>query len=250
MITISIVSHRHGQMVGNLLLDLDACCAADIEVILTLNVAEAAEVDTSRLAFPLQIVRNAAPRGFGGNHNAAFRLARGEHFCVVNPDIRIHANPFPALLDALRDPRLAIAAPVVRNAAGEIEDSARRFPTPAILLRKLGGVRPAPDYALTAPIVFPDWVAGMFMLFRREVFAALGGFDERYFLSYEDVDICARARSRGMEIALATAASVTHHAQRASRRNLQHALWHARSALRYFTRERPPRSTRRRPSAP
>lgn len=250
MITVSIVSHRHGEMVSSLLSDLGTCCATDIEVILTLNVAEAAEIDTSGLASPLQVVRNAAPQGFGGNHNAAFRLARGEYFCVVNPDIRIRANPFPALLEALRDPRVAVAAPVVRNPAGEIEDSARRFPTPSILLRKLGGARPAPDYALTAPIVFPDWVAGMFMLFRREAFSALGGFDERYFLYYEDVDICARARSRGMEIALATAASVTHHAQRASHRNLQHALWHARSALRYFTRARPPRSTRQRPSTP
>ncbi|MCC6611313.1 MAG: glycosyltransferase family 2 protein [Burkholderiales bacterium] len=136
----------------------------------------------------------------------------------------------------------------MRDPTGQVEDSARRFPTPATLLRKLASGQPALDYQLSAPVIFPDWVAGMFMIFRRDAFAALGGFDERYFLYYEDVDVCARARSHDMEIALVTNVSVVHHARRASRGDLRHALWHVRSALRYFAlggtpwrgRQRPP----------
>jgi GT2 family glycosyltransferase len=173
-------------------------------------------------------------------------MARGEYFCVVNPDIRIQKNPFPALLEALADP----ASPSPHRSCTHLPGRSRTAPvasTPAILLRKLRGGRPEPDYPLTAPVVFPDWVAGMFMVFRREAFAALGGFDERYFLYYEDVDVCARARSRGMEVALVTDASVVHHARRASRRNLRHVLWHARSALRYFAQPRTPRPGPHRP---
>jgi len=51
--------------------------------------------------------------------------------CVANPDIRLAANPFPALLDSLRDERIAVAGPLVRSPAGALEDSARRYPTVA-----------------------------------------------------------------------------------------------------------------------
>jgi GT2 family glycosyltransferase len=73
------------------------------------------------------------------------------------------------------------------------------------------------------------------MLFRREDFAQVGGFDERYYLYYEDVDICRRLRARRRDIRLVPQASVTHDAQRASRRDVTHMLWHARSMLRFLT---------------
>ena len=118
--------------------------------------------------------------------------------------------------------------------SGVIEDSARKFPTPfKILCKAFGGCRGS-DYAIKDETIFPDWVGGMFMLFRREVFEELGGFDEGYFLYYEDVDLCARLRLRGYKVALCPVAKVVHHAQRSSHRNFRYLKWHLASMIRFF----------------
>jgi GT2 family glycosyltransferase len=94
------------------------------------------------------------------------------------------------------------------------------------------------DYQASIIPFFPHWVAGMFMLLRSETYTAIGGFDERYYLYYEDVDLCRRLRARGLEVVLVPEAHVVHLARRASWHDLQHFLWHARSALRYLVGSR------------
>ena len=74
----------------------------------------------------------------------------------------------------------------------------------------------------------------MFMLFRSEAFAAVGGFDERYFLYYEDADICRRLQGAGRPVVYVPAAEVVHDARRASRRDPRLALHHAASAWRFM----------------
>lgn len=235
MITLSVVSHRQAGLVAGLLRDIAALGRSDLEVILTVNLPEALEHEALARVPRLSVVRNARPRGFGANHNAAFRAAGGEAFCVLNPDIRLGADPFASLLEALREPAVGLVAPRILDGAGRIEDSARRFPTWGSLLRKLAGSGARLDYALGEQPFSPDWVAGMFMLFRRAAFAEVGGFDERYHLYYEDVDICRRLRLRGHDIRLVPQAAVTHEARRASRRDPAHMFWHGRSMLRYLT---------------
>jgi len=84
------------------------------------------------------------------------------------------------------------------------------------------------------PDFHPEWVAGMFMLFHSEDFARLKGFDERFFLYYEDVDICVRAWRDGLKVAACPRVSVVHDARRDSRRSLPHLRWHLASMARYF----------------
>ena len=72
------------------------------------------------------------------------------------------------------------------------------------------------------------------MVFPSEIFGKLGGFDERYFLYYEDVDLCGRLRLRGHEVVLNPKAQVIHHAQRSSHGNLRYMAWHLRSMARFF----------------
>ena len=236
-IAVSVVSHGQGALVKELLGDLSRCTATPLSVILTVNVAETLPFSAAEHGFELRVVRNSAPRGFGANHNAAFRLSHAPMFCVVNPDIRFHADPFPALMSALAEDSVAIAAPLVRNRGGMVEDSARAFPTVNGILRKaLRGTQEL-DYEIESDPIEPDWVAGMFMLCRSSTFARLGGFDERYHLYYEDVDLCARARLSGQRIVLDPRAEVLHDARRDSRRRPRHAWWHARSMLRYFLSE-------------
>ena len=81
-------------------------------------------------------------------------------------------------------------------------------------------------------------LAGMFMLFRSEVFRRLGGFDERYFLYYEDVDLCLRLRQLGYDVLLEPGAEALHDARRASRSSPRHLLWHARSLARFLITSR------------
>ena len=104
----------------------------------------------------------------------------------------------------------------------------------AILARKLFGLASGLDYEVGQTALSPDWVAGMFMLFRAPVFGELHGFDERYFLYYEDVDLCRRLRSRSYEVRLLPTISVVHDARRESHRSLRHMRWHLASILRFI----------------
>jgi GT2 family glycosyltransferase len=237
LVSISIVSHRHGAMVQDLLRDIESHCT-DVEVLLTVNVEEALAFDSTSFTFPLRIIRNARAKGFGANHNAAFALAGGRYFCVLNPDIRLNANPFPALIATLADEKVGVAAPRITGPSGETEDSARRFPTLRVILRKALTGAQHHDYQVTDAPLHPEWVAGMFMLFRSKVFGQLAGFDERYFLYYEDVDLCLRLRRQGFEIVLEPKVQALHDARRASRNSVRHLLWHIRSLTRFIVTSR------------
>lgn len=234
-ISISVVSHLQIELVGQLLGDLDKYCRdSQFEVILTLNCGEVVPFDLGGFAFPIILVQNSQPKGFGANHNQAFLEATGRNFCVMNPDIRFGSNPFTALLPVLVDVSVGVVAPLVLSDSGEVEDSARRFPTPSKILCKALGRSRESDYSLGEDLLHPDWVAGMFMVFPRAVFERLGGFDQRYFLYYEDVDLCGRLRLTGYEVMLNPQVKVIHYAQRASHRNLRYMRWHLTSMLRFF----------------
>lgn len=234
-LSVSIVSHLQSAMVRELLGDLDRFCHAyPLEVILTLNVPEPLDFEVAGFRFPVVLQHNATPQGFGANHNQAFGLASGDFFCVLNPDIRVSANPFPALMACLDDHSVGVAAPLVLNAEGVIEDSARRFPTPLKIVCKALGVCRDIDYPILNGEVLPDWVGGMFLLFRRAVYQQLGGFDQRYFLYYEDVDLCARLGLSDLKVVLSPNARVVHNAQRTSRRKLKYLARHVQSMLRFF----------------
>ena len=233
-VSISVVSHGHARLIASLLADIAAHVRTPIEVILTLNLPETLPFEPARFALPFHIVENAVPKGFAANQNAAFHLSRGGFFCALNPDIRIERDPFPDLLKCLRDRSVGVAAPLIRNPEGTIEDSARRFPTPSSILRKAFLHRAGVDYPIKDETLYPDWVAGMFMVFPREVFEALGGFDERYFLYYEDVNLCARLVLAGKRVALCPSAFAVHDARRQSLRSVRYMRRHLSSMMRYF----------------
>ena len=226
-VALSVVSHGQNALVLQLIGDLERHCAGQVELLVTENIPDA-------LPIPHATTRNAACKGFGANHNAAFQRSHAPYFCVCNPDIRLHANPFPALLEALADPQVAVVGPLVRSPQGSVEDSARRFPTARSLASRILTRRFEPDYPCDRGPVSVDWVAGMFMLFRSDTYRELRGFDERYFLYYEDVDLCRRIRSTGKRVVYQPRSEVVHDARRGSHRNLALALQHLKSGLRFF----------------
>lgn len=234
-ITLSIVSHGQASLIRELLTDLTKLPQQNFEVLLTINLPED-ESSYQGYPFPLRIIRNVSPKGFGSNHNAAFAQSSAKWFAVVNPDIRIRSLDFHALLSPFLNQTVAAVAPVIISADGKIEDSARRFPTLLRFAKRVFLRQRSSDYEVQATPYRVDWVAGMFVIFRRETFQQIGGFDDRRFFMYlEDADICRRINSRGGQVLVTPHAQVIHIAQRASRRNLKHMQWHIVSALRFLT---------------
>ena len=223
-------------MVKTLLDDLSQICSnMKFEVILTINVPETMIESQLDYSFPIKVIHNQYPKGFGSNHNSAFEKAQGNYFCVLNPDVRLRNNPFEILLQELNKNSGAIIAPIVLNPDLTTEDSVRHFPTIQSLVKKLfkqyDGKYLFPENSSTQAV---DWVGGMFMLFKSNDFSAVGRFDEKFFLYYEDVDICLRLWYLGKKVLVCPNVSIIHDAQRQSRKSFRYMKWHLNSMGRYF----------------
>jgi N-acetylglucosaminyl-diphospho-decaprenol L-rhamnosyltransferase len=231
VVDISIVSHGHGEMVALLTRDLLACPEVG-KIIITRNIPEETELPVNDRV----LVRcNRKPAGYGANQNAAFKGLRTPFIGVLNPDVRLDGNPFPALLEAMQEERIAATAPVIITPGGKLEDSARPFPTLANLLSKAVGLSDGAYFA-EGERQNPDWLAGMFLLLRSSAFVEVGGFDESYHLYYEDVDLCWCLRRRGYALRQVPTVRAIHDARRASRHDWRHARWHFASMLRFLVR--------------
>ena len=185
--------------------------------------------DAVRSLFPVvRLLRMERNIGFAAGHNRAFAAARGRLRFVLNPDATVSPGCLRALLDfAGAHPRAAVIGPRVLNPDGSIQHSARAFPTLMAALYRhsiLGRLFPDNphtrhylqsdwDHRDSRPV---DWVSGSAMLIRSDALLELGGFDERYYMYVEDVDLCWRARLAGWEVWFCADAEVTHRKARAS----------------------------------
>jgi N-acetylglucosaminyl-diphospho-decaprenol L-rhamnosyltransferase len=238
--TISVVSHGQFGLVSNLLADLEPYQKSIGQIIVTLNVPE--KIDISIYKNNIRIIKNIRPLGFGENHNNAFRYCSDEFFLVLNPDLNIQKFNFVSYLNTVAKKSIGAVSPVIVDVDGNLEDHVRPFPTPSgFFLRQLdrivSGLFPDKNWLFREADLDNTrgyWVGGMFMGFRNSVFREIGGFDERYFMYLEDVDICAELLAAGYKIAIDSDNRVTHDARRGSRRNLRLFLIHCASYVRYF----------------
>ena len=187
--------------------------------------------------------------GYGRGHNRALGSASDYHL-ILNPDIEFETD---ALVEALAffgaHPEVGLISPYIVSEAGEMQYLCRRFPTvldlfvrgflPARLRRRFTSrlaryeMR---DLINPRDVVFdPPIISGCFMLFRTQLLAALGGFDARYFLYFEDYDLSLRA-GRAMRIAYVPTVRVTHFGGGASRKGAVHTLMFVASAFKFFNR--------------
>ncbi len=182
----------------------------------------------------LHVIRRDRPGGYGAAVNAGAREVAGDFFAVLNPDIRFIApETVPHLRHHFMHEQVGIAAPALRLPDGRLQDSARRVPTPMNLLfrrwigEERGWVRRGGDV---------EWTVGACWVVRRAAWEAVGGFDERYFLYFEDVDLCHRMRGAGWQIRFDPTVEVEHAFQAASRRSFRSRAvrLHVRSAVRFF----------------
>jgi N-acetylglucosaminyl-diphospho-decaprenol L-rhamnosyltransferase len=235
-ITISLVSHGHGALVQRLveqLAVLDIKSTIDINLVITNNLPNSnsfsGQFRLNQYPFAITFLCNETPLGFGANHNQAFRHCNSDFFCVLNPDIELTHDPFTTLVNAFTDPKIGLTYPSQTDVKDVLLDFERELVDPASVARRhLIRSRYHPDRNTGV-----HWVSGAFMMFKSSAFRKLGGFDERYFMYCEDVDICLRLQLAGYKLARADA-TVIHHTQRRTLKNLQHLVWHVRSLLRLW----------------
>lgn len=201
----------------------DVAAEARIETIVVDNNSEDRSAQMVEAEFPeVKLIAMSVNLGFGRAHNKAFEVARGEVLFPLNSDAVMHEGCFTWVLELLRsDPNIGIVGPKLLNPDGSLQYSARRFPTPmAALFRNtlLGKLFPknkyTRDYLMTdwahdEPLDV-DWVSGAAFAFRRDLFEQIGGFDERFFMFLEDVDLCYRAHEVGSRVVYLPEAVVTH----------------------------------------
>lgn len=226
-LVVSVVSHGHGRLVHDLLQDLAQLSAPPVSrVVLTLNMpGEEPPPAAQPWPFRLEVRRNAHPLGFGTNHNRALQDAAEPCFCVLNPDVRLcGADPFGPMAAAALQAGVGAVYPVQVDAQGRVQDSERALPTPAALWNRR--VRGRGEARV-------DWVNAACLVFPAAAWREVGGFDERYFMYCEDVDLSLRIRLAGRALVRAPV-RLMHAGQRASHRRPSHLFWHVRSLLRLW----------------
>jgi GT2 family glycosyltransferase len=157
-------------------------------------------------------------RGFARAGNEGCRLSRGDWLLLLNPDVSLAPDFLDrALAHALRlgrqDPSAGIIGFGLRDPDGTPQASAGPFPTLSSTLARLLVPRARRKYYLGGETVprRVDWVTGCCLLVRRSCWEDLGGFDPAFFLYYEDVDLCRRARDRGWEVWHDPSLTAVHH---------------------------------------
>lgn len=234
--TISIVSHGHGDLLQRLLRDLSIQHSIDhCRIVVTLNLPGEPFDQAAHAGLALTVRRNAVPKGFGANHNAAFSHCDAPLFVILNPDIRLPDTRAISRLVGSGMPS-GLLAPSVTNFAGHPEDSVRRNLSPWSLARRALGFDRAPVAQTTTRVGQPFfWVAGMFVVVEADAFRRVNGFDEQFFLYCEDYDLCARLYSAGYTLRITADVKAIHDAQRDSHRSLRHLRWHVTSLLKVWT---------------
>lgn len=168
----------------------------------------------------LQSLRNL---GFARGNNHAYHHASGEYILLLNPDAEVAEGAIQKMVDYLeRHEEIGVLGPKILNTDGTLQPSVRRFPGvwPSLLvfsgLHRL--LRPRRyfmddfDYASIASV---DQVMGAALLTRRKTIERLGGlFDEKFWLWYEEVDFCKRAKNAGLDVVYYPEATVRHHGAR------------------------------------
>jgi N-acetylglucosaminyl-diphospho-decaprenol L-rhamnosyltransferase len=162
--------------------------------------------------------------GYGGGMNTVARaVSEGYDWLLVcNPDIRFEPGSIDALIaSADRHPTAALFGPRIVGTDGAVYPSARAFPSirTGVGHALFGGVWPSNPWTrkyhrssggATTEDTEVDWVSGACILARPEAFSSVGGFDEEYFMYFEDVDLAWRLAARGWSTVYAPAARIIH----------------------------------------
>ncbi len=193
------------------------------EIIVIDNDSHDGSADMVAQEFPhVKLIRNNENCGFAKGCNQGAKVAQGELLFFLNPDTEVTAGALDVLCEFIENnPSCGLVAPRIIQEDGSLLYSIRRSPTPFIFLALLGKFqRFFPklklfqkyyahdfDYTKSAQIEQPQGAA---ILVRKKVFDSLNGFDERFFLWLDEVDLCKRMSDAGFELWYTPHATIMH----------------------------------------
>jgi len=196
----------------------------EFEVFVVDNDSRDGSVEMVMKKFPqAELIASNRNLGFAKANNEAIRRSRGEFVVLLNPDTEIVDNALARMVEFMRrNPQAAICGPRLLNADGTPQPSVRRFPGPGSqllislklhhLLPRLGILKryfaEDFDYGRAGQC---DQVMGAAFMVRRSILQEIGLLDERYFIWFEEVDLCKSAAEAGFQTWYTPSATVIHH---------------------------------------
>ena len=236
-IAIVIISHGQLSLVNSL---LETFFSYDPDLDYGIYVLENTNMDLgvldAKFKDKVELFQNSQPIGLAENLNKIFTRINSEYFCVVNPDVQFIEEVFSGLIKSIETKNVDIIAPLVLNGGGEIEDSFRSIPKPIEILKR--GIFGKPKIISinvdSQGMVYPEWIAGMFLLMRSSVMRDLDGFNSKFHLYFEDVEFCLRAQLKNYKLAVDTNYKIIHNARRESHFRPLYFSYHIRSAFQFF----------------
>jgi GT2 family glycosyltransferase len=227
-----------------------------LEVIVVDNASRDASADMVERDFPgAQLIRSGVNLGFAAANNLGFKRAAGKYILLLNPDALIEPGALHRALTHIEaDASTGMGGGRLLDRVGCLQPSARQFPSLLNEILVISGLaarfpksrffgrfdRTWDDSGRAARV---DWVPGAFTLIRKSALDAVGPFDERFFLYYEEVDLCLRFHRAGWAIWYWPDVVVRHWGGESSKTvenvefsssGSQLTLWRMRSALLYY----------------
>jgi GT2 family glycosyltransferase len=214
-ISIIIVNYNVKEFLLNSLESVfKAAQGLEIEVIVVDNASEDGSVEALQKNYPKVIlIRNEENLGFGKANNIGLKKANGKYILLLNPDTIVREDTFVKMIAFFESHRDAgMAGCKVLNPDGTLQLACRRsFPGPWTSFTKVAGLSSLfPKSKLFAKYNLTyldenqtyevDSISGSFMMFRKEVYEKVGGFDDRFFMYGEDLDLCYRVRKAGYKV--------------------------------------------------
>jgi GT2 family glycosyltransferase len=229
-LSIIIVSYKGWARLTKCLESLDAFSAGTfkMEVIVVDNKSDDPTINKLEERFTkFRFIHNTINGGFSNGCNLGSKSASGDFFLFLNPDTVTSESAIEQLLNvAKHNPSFGIVS--CRQVNERDKESVASGPFPNLfnltgLQRSLSKLLTPHSPSLTPEIVFPDWISGSVIMIRSEVFRKIGGFDEDFWMYFEDVDLCHRIRNISLEVVCCRNITIEHNHGGSSRINLRTA---------------------------
>jgi len=224
-ISVSIVSYNTRDLLRDCLLSLQERSAeAHLEIIVIDNGSVDGSAEMVRQEFPKVLLKRAGSNlGYGVANNRALENATGKYFWILNSDTTIEAGTITAMLQAMEtQPRCGAVGARLILSDGSTQPSCAADPSLwAVFCEQTYLYKLIPTNRLTGGYAMTYWnydearavpqVCGASLLVRHEAWQQVGGFDEAYFMYFEDTDLCLRLRRAGWEVWYWPPARIRHH---------------------------------------
>jgi len=194
-----------------------------LEVFVVDNASADGSVEMIRENFKeVALIENRINMGFAAANNQAYERSTGDYVILLNPDAYVKPATIDKSVTFMRThPECGLAGARLVNPEGRLDPSARRFPNSLFKLFTLSGLsdrypnsrilgRGDFKYFDHNSIMEVDWVPGTFSIYRREMLKQTGLFDERFFVYYEETDLCLKSKKLGWKVYFIPDAEVVH----------------------------------------